>query len=271
MVILHRVQVACQGKSRRRTASGFTLVEMLAVIVIIGVLASSLAYAVTKARALARQADCKSNMRQLGAAILIYRSDPGNGGSNPPWLSRLYPDYVDDLHLYVCRSDTSNPKGTGTSRPPPVPALGSSYDSTQVDDNRNNANATNRNASVEACSYFYEFSVARSPWSSLTYTLKSKPAGLVALGSFNLYCDFKNAQLLYGDDANNCMPYSTSRMPIIRCYHHCSEGRIRGYANPAALTAKRVTSEMITINVAYAGNVYVGPLWWEGALKPGEQ
>ncbi|MFZ4395235.1 MAG: type II secretion system protein [Kiritimatiellia bacterium] len=271
---MHKVVAICQGKSSRRGTTGFTLVEMLAVIFIIAILVSTLAVGVSKMKSLARQADCKSSMRQLGAAVLIYRSD--NGGSNPAWLSCLYPNYVDDLHLFVCRSDKSIPRGTGTSRPPPVPKLTDSYDATQVDDNRNNHGATNRNPAVAACSYFYEFSEAPSPWKTLSYSKTPKPPGLSALEPFKLYCDFKNAQLLYGDDANECVSYSTSRIPIIRCYHHANEGYIRGFANQDALTTRpnaspQITNERITINVAHAGNVYVGPLWWEGALLPGEQ
>lgn len=240
---------------------------MLAVIFIIAILISTLTVSLSKVKALARQADCKSNMRQLGAAVLIYRSD--HGGSNPAWLSCLYPSYVDDLHLFVCRSDKSTPKGTGTSRPPPVPKLTDLYDATQVDDNTNNTSTNNRNTAVAACSYFYEFSTAPTPWTTLN------PAGRAPTEPFATYRDFKDAQLLYGDAANGCVSYSMSRIPIIRCYHHAYEGYIRGFANQDALNTRgnaspQITNERITINVAYAGNVYVGPLWWEGALKPGE-
>ena len=268
--ILRRGLVACQGKSGCRTVAGFTLVEMLAVIVIIAVLASSLAYAVTKARSLARQADCKSNMRQLGAAILIYRSD--HGGSNPAWLSCLYPDYVDDLHLFVCRSDPNH--GTGRTRAAdltPTDSLAQQFPET-VDNNSNpgrtslgtpwpNGCSVTANCAVAACSYFYEFSAA---YCDPNWRPKPKPA----------WFEFKENELVHGNTTTDDQTsYSSSRLPMIRCYHHAKEGSIRGYAN---LTQKQrgapgITSEKITINVAYAGNVYVGPLWWEGALKPGEQ
>ena len=82
--------------------------------------------------------------------------------------------------------------------------------------------------------------------------------------------EYKEYQLAHGDDASGNQPYSTSRMPIIRCYHHWKEGHIRGYANQQELAAGRITDEKITMNVAYAGNVYVGPLWWEGTIQPGD-
>jgi prepilin-type N-terminal cleavage/methylation domain-containing protein len=259
-------QVACQRRA------GFTLVELLTVIIILAILASCLAVALGKARALARQADCKSNLRNLGAAILIYRSD--YQGRNPDWLSCLYPNYVDDLHIFVCRSDGNH--GRGVSRPPTIDPLTNEngvYDSAQVDDNDHNPfNSTcGRNIDVHACSYFYEFSKAVSPWD----------APDTNGNGVKEWREYKENQLLVGDAANgggiaHPKSYSTSRMPIIRCYHHASEGRIRGFANQAALNTRgtaspQLTSERITINVAYAGNVYVGPLWWEGALQPGEQ
>jgi hypothetical protein len=77
--------------------------------------------------------------------------------------------------------------------------------------------------------------------------------------------------LFKGDTANGYVAYSTSRMPIVRCYHHTREGRIRGHVrNSDGSVGATITPSPITINVAYAGNVYVGPLWWEGALQPGE-
>ena len=255
-------------------AAGFTLVEMLAVIVIIAILASALVSSLNKAKSLARQADCKSNMRQLGAAILIYRSD--NGGQNPAWLSCLYPTYVDDLHLFICRSDPNY--GNGDCYPASLQVLSSGYSASQVNDNSGNPNTKRNNGNVNsqtgvnACSYFYEFSVASSPWQTLT------PSGRCGtLEPFSRYCDYKNAQLQYGDiangsTANNNISYSTSRMPIIRCYQHINEGSIRGHVrNSDGSVSSTIQPFQITVNVAYAGNVYVGPLWWEGALQPGEQ
>ena len=34
--------------------------------------------------------------------------------------------------------------------------------------------------------------------------------------------------------------------------------------------SRRATKQCITLNVAYAGNVFVGPTWWEGTIHPGE-
>ncbi|MDR1279844.1 MAG: prepilin-type N-terminal cleavage/methylation domain-containing protein, partial [Opitutaceae bacterium] len=61
----------CRALSR----SGFTLVELLAVIVIIGVLAGILISVISRVRISARTAQCKSNMRQLSVGLRLFLAD----------------------------------------------------------------------------------------------------------------------------------------------------------------------------------------------------
>lgn len=61
--------------------AGFTLVELLSVIAIIGVLAGILVPVGMFARSTARSARCASNLRQLGAAVMLYVQD--NSGELP--------------------------------------------------------------------------------------------------------------------------------------------------------------------------------------------
>jgi len=63
-----------QHIGRRGNAAGFTLVELLVVITIIGILVSMMLPAVNTAREAARQAQCKNNIHNIGIAIAGYES-----------------------------------------------------------------------------------------------------------------------------------------------------------------------------------------------------
>lgn len=67
---------------RTRLSTGFTLVEMLVVFVVLATVAGLLMPVLAHARASARQSVCLSQMRQITQAHLLFRRElsPPNGG-----------------------------------------------------------------------------------------------------------------------------------------------------------------------------------------------
>jgi prepilin-type N-terminal cleavage/methylation domain-containing protein/prepilin-type processing-associated H-X9-DG protein len=62
-------------RSRRAASHGFTLLELLVVIGIIGILASLLLPSLSKAKQKAKSIQCLSNMKQLTVAWMLYAGD----------------------------------------------------------------------------------------------------------------------------------------------------------------------------------------------------
>jgi len=90
---------------------GFTLLELLIIISIIGILAAILLPALAKARETARRTACSSNLREIGLAIHLYSVEhegelPWSGGGNDAHcFAGLHPEYIPDPALYGCPSD----------------------------------------------------------------------------------------------------------------------------------------------------------------------
>lgn len=77
---------------KKRNIFGFTLIEILAVVAIIGILSAVTAVYLSTARAKGRDASRKGLIRQIENAIIIYSDN--NNGNYPDSLSNLVPDYM---------------------------------------------------------------------------------------------------------------------------------------------------------------------------------
>ncbi|MBI2432299.1 MAG: hypothetical protein HYV26_05460 [Candidatus Hydrogenedentes bacterium] len=104
---------------------GLVLLELLAVLGMIGVVAAVLWPVLIQAMALVERATCANNLRHLGTVFKMYaaensgawpvRNVPYHDSYNPRrtcWSSFdgvfLYPDYLEDIHATLCPSDTED-------------------------------------------------------------------------------------------------------------------------------------------------------------------
>lgn len=84
---------------------GFTLIELLVVMVIISLLVGLLLPALGRAQEEARKTQCRSNMRQIGLAMVMYASD------NNTWAPVVYGESADPQLWHGINRDTDSVNG----------------------------------------------------------------------------------------------------------------------------------------------------------------
>ena len=108
---------------RTHRRAGFTLIEMLIVLVIIAQLTAIILPVFSRARESARRASCAGNLKQIGLGIELYAADNDDYYPNkilPPsdinprcaWADRILP-YTKNTQMFLCPSASKQPYEPG--------------------------------------------------------------------------------------------------------------------------------------------------------------
>lgn len=108
-------------------SAGFTLLELLIVIAIIGVLASIVLFATGEARIKARDSQRHSQIEEITKAFMLYHADHGTFAVNGTYMTDVsFPgfatfNYAEDPHVSVAQGLVNEGYLTGIPTDPSVP------------------------------------------------------------------------------------------------------------------------------------------------------
>lgn len=97
----------------RRRQPGFSMVEIIVVMGVIGIMCSIIFPVLAEARQKARVTQCGSQLRQIGQAMVMYDTDHNRDMENyPDRLTHLHAlGYVQNDRVFVCAADPTKARG----------------------------------------------------------------------------------------------------------------------------------------------------------------